>query len=321
MADSKSNGDGGYEARKYIAELIGTMALVFFGCGAAVLAGKGFGDIAGIGLLGISFAFGMVVMVMVYAIGPISGCHINPAITIAMLAARKISVRDSVLYIVMQCIGALIGAELLLWIALGLPGYTTTINGLGQNGYGDLSPLKFSMQSGFIAEVVLTFFFILVIFGATSKEAPKGFAGAAIGFTLFIVHLVGIPVTGTSVNPARSFGPAVIIGGEAFNQLWLFWLAPIIGGLLAAVVWMYLLAPAEPMSREDFERERRAAMEEARRVRMKKSDAKRPATSSKDEDEDEEEEEDEDEEEEDEEEDEDEEEEDEREVKEKKKGR
>ena len=291
-------GEGNYEARKYVAELIGTMALVFFGCGAAVLAG------AKIGFLGISFAFGMVVMVMVYAIGSISGCHINPAITIAMLAARKISLRDSVLYIVMQCIGALIGAELLLWIALGMPGYTTDLNGLGQNGYGDLSPLKFTMQSGFIAEVVLTFFFILVIFGATSKDAPKGFAGAAIGFTLFIVHLVGIPVTGTSVNPARSLGPALVLGGEALNQVWLFWLAPIIGGLIAAVVWIYVLAPSEPMSREDFERERRAAMEAARKVKMKKEDEKKPAPvrSAKDED-DEDEDEEEDEEEEDEEED------------------
>ena len=280
-------GEGNYEARKYVAELIGTMALVFFGCGAAVLAG------AKIGFLGISFAFGMVVMVMVYAIGSISGCHINPAITIAMLAARKISLRDSVLYIVMQCIGALIGAELLLWIALGMPGYTTDLNGLGQNGYGDLSPLKFTMQSGFIAEVVLTFFFILVIFGATSKDAPKGFAGAAIGFTLFIVHLVGIPVTGTSVNPARSLGPALVLGGEPLNQLWLFWLAPIIGGLIAAVVWIYVLAPSEPMSREDFERERMAAMEAARKVKMKKEDEKKPAPvrSAKDEDEEEDEEE------------------------------
>lgn len=288
MADNKSIGDGNYEARKYVAELIGTMALVFFGCGAAVLAG------AKIGFLGIAFAFGMVVMVMVYAIGPISGCHINPAITIAMLAARKISLRDSILYIVMQCIGAIIGAELLLWIALGMQGYTSAA-GLGQNGYGDLSPLKFTMQSGMIAEVVLTFFFILVIFGATSKEAPKGFAGAAIGFTLFIVHLVGIPVTGTSVNPARSLGPALIIGGEAVNQLWLFWLAPIIGGLLAAVVWIYVLAPAEPMSREDFERERRAAMEAARKVRMKKQAEKKttpvPKRAKEDEEEDEEEEE------------------------------
>jgi aquaporin Z len=208
-------------------------------------------------------------MVMVYAIGSISGCHINPAITIAMLAARKISLRDSIIYIVVQCIGAIIGAELLLWIALGMPEYTSAA-GLGQNGYGALSPLKFTMQAGFIAEVVLTFFFILVIFGATSKEAPKGFSGAAIGFTLFIVHLVGIPVTGTSVNPARSLGPALILGGEAVNQLWMFWLAPIIGGLLAAVVWIYALAPTEVMSREDFERERRDAMESARKVKMKK---------------------------------------------------
>ncbi len=238
--DNRTNG-GGYDVRKYVAELIGTMALVFFGCGAAVLAGKY------IGFLGIAFAFGMVVLVMVYAIGPVSGCHINPAITIAMLAARRISARDAMIYIIVQCIGAIIGAELLFWIALGLPGYKVGINGLGQNGFGAFSPGLFTLQAGIVAETVLTFFFLLSIFGATSKEAPKGFAGIGIGFSLFIVHLVGIPVTGTSVNPARSLGPALVLAangsGDALNQLWAFWLAPIIGAILAAAVWVLVLSP------------------------------------------------------------------------------
>lgn len=265
MAKKQSSDDEGYDVRKYVAELLGTMALVFFGCSAVVLAG------GRIGYLGISFAFGMVVMVMVYAIGSISGCHINPAITLAMLAARKISVRDAAIYIVVQCIGAVIGAEMLLWIALGLPGYTLTGDGLGQNGYGAHSPGGFDLQSGFIAEVVLTFFFLLSIFGATSKDAPKGFAGVGIGFTLFIVHLVGIPVTGTSVNPARSLGPAVLVGGEALDQLWLFWVAPIMGAMLAALVWKFGLEPPVERTKEEIEREQRdEAREIARRIRMRR---------------------------------------------------
>lgn len=223
--------------RKYVAELLGTLALVFFGCGSAVIAGKY------IGFLGISFAFGVVVLVMVYTIGPISGCHINPAITLSMLVARKISARDAISYIIVQCIGAVLGAGLLLLIASGMPGYSIAQNGLGQNGYDASSPAGFTLIAGFIAEVVLTFFFLLVIFGATSDEAPKGFAGIAIGFTLFIIHLVGIPITGTSVNPARSIGPAVFVGGTAIAQLWMFVLAPIIGGIIAAIVWKVLLAP------------------------------------------------------------------------------
>jgi aquaporin Z len=243
---SKTNG-GGYDARKYVAELIGTMALVFFGCGAAVLAGKTVAGLSGLGLLGISFAFGMVLLVLVYSIGPISGCHVNPAVTLAMLAARKISARDALIYIIVQCIGAIIGAELLFWIALGLPGYKVGINGLGQNGFDAFSPGLYTLQAGIVAETVLTFFFLLAIFGATSKEAPKGFAGVGIGFSLFIVHLVGIPVTGTSVNPARSLGPALVLAangaGDALTQLWVFWLAPIIGAILAAAVWVLVLSP------------------------------------------------------------------------------
>jgi aquaporin Z len=221
-------------SQKYIAELLGTMALVFFGCGSAVIAGSS------IGFLGISFAFGVVVLVMVYAIGPISGCHINPAITIAMLVAKKIKTKDAIMYIVFQCAGGTIGAAVLLAIASGMPGFSVATNGLGQNGYDAASPGGYGLLAGFIAEIVLTFFFLLVIFGATSEKAPKGFAGIAIGLTLFIVHLVGIPVTGTSVNPARSLGPAIFTGITALSQLWLFWVAPIIGAVLAAVVWITL---------------------------------------------------------------------------------
>lgn len=219
--------------KKYVAELVGTFVLVLMGCGSAVLAGSA------IGFVGISFAFGLSVLAMVYAIGGISGCHINPAVTISMLAAGKISVKDAVAYIVVQCVGAIIGAGLLYWIATGNPQYSIA-SGLGQNGYDLASPSGFSMASAFVAEVVLTFIFLLVIHGSTSEKAPKGFAGISIGLSLVLIHLVGIPVTGTSVNPARSLGPAIIVGGTALNQLWLFWVAPIIGGLLAAAVWKIL---------------------------------------------------------------------------------
>jgi aquaporin Z len=196
-------------------------------------------------------------MVMVYAIGPISGCHINPAITVAMLVAKKISGKDAVAYIVMQCIGAVIGAGILFAVVSGMTPvnaidgntYDVGKSGLGQNWYGDLAPAgfpEFTLAAALIVEVVMTFFFLLVIFGATSKEASPGFAGLAIGFTLFLIHIVSIPVTGTSVNPARSLGPALFVGGDALSQLWLFWVAPFIGAILAALVWMYVFAKPEP---------------------------------------------------------------------------
>jgi aquaporin Z len=226
--------------KKYLAEMIGTLVLVLMGCGSAVIAGKNFGGLSGNGIVGISLAFGLAVLVMVYAIGGISGCHINPAISISMLAAGKLGVKDTVAYVVSQCVGAVIGAGLLYWIALGNPAYSLAGNGLGQNGFDAASPAGYSMVSALIAEVVLTFIFLLVIFGSTSERAPKGFAGVAIGLSLTLIHLVSIPITGTSVNPARSLGPAVIVGGAALNQLWLFWVAPIIGGVLAAAVWRIL---------------------------------------------------------------------------------
>ncbi len=220
--------------KKFFAELFGTFVLVFIGAGSAVIAG---GDI---GVLGISFAFGIAVMSMVYAIGPISGCHINPAITVSMLAVGKISLKDSAVYILAQIIGGILGAGVLYLIASGKSGFDVS-NGLGQNGFGAGYLGEYSMQAAFIAEVVLTAIFLLVIFGATSDKANTKFAGIAIGFALTMIHLVGIQITGTSVNPARSIGPAIFVGGTAISQLWLFIVAPIVGGLLGAVIWKMLI--------------------------------------------------------------------------------
>ncbi len=218
-------------SKKYIAELFGTFVLVLMGCGSAVIAGSS------IGFYGISFAFGLSLLAMVYAIGPISGCHINPAVSLAMLATGKISAKNTVFYIAFQCVGAVLASAVLFLIASGNPSYSLAINGLGQNGFDLASPSGFSLGAVFISEVVLTFIFLLVIFGSTSEAAPKGFAGISIGLSLVLIHLVGIPISGTSVNPARSLGPAFIVGGTALSQLWVFWVAPIIGGLLAAAVW------------------------------------------------------------------------------------
>ena len=201
------------DSKKYTAELVGTFVLVFIGCGSATLAGKY------IGFVGISFAFGLSVLAMVYAIGGISGCHINPAISISMFASGKMKLKDTVIYVTVQCVGAVIAAGVVYSVAVGNPTYSLPVNGLGQNGYGVASPGGFSMTSGFIAEVVLTFIFLLVIYGSTSERAPKGFAGMSIGLSLVLIHLVGIPITGTSVNPARRLGAAAIVGGTALSQL------------------------------------------------------------------------------------------------------
>jgi aquaporin Z len=230
--ESKSSENETDVGKKYLAEMIGTFVLVLMGCGSAVLAGPSV-----IGYIGIAFAFGLAMLAMFYAIGGISGCHINPAVSISMLAAGKISAKDAVIYIIAQCVGAIAGAAALYRIALGNPSYSLAVGGLGQNGYGEGFNAGFSMESAFIVEVLLTFIFLLVIHGSTSEKAPKGFAGISIGLSLVLIHLVGIPVTGTSVNPARSLGPAIIVGGTALSQLWLFWVAPIIGALIAAVVW------------------------------------------------------------------------------------
>lgn len=224
--------------KKYLAELLGTFVLVLIGTGSAVIAGEY------IGFLGISLAFGFSLLVMVYVTGHISGCHINPAVTIAMLVNGKMSSRDAIPYILVQCLGAILASLILLSIASGHPGYDLSLSGLGQNGYGIASPGGYSMVACFIAEVVMTFLFLMVILGATSKEAPAGFAGIAIGISLAMIHIVTIPLTGTSVNPARSIGPAVVVGGTALSQLWMFIAAPVIGALIAAYTWKYLFEPA-----------------------------------------------------------------------------
>ncbi|MEO0019203.1 MAG: aquaporin Z [candidate division WOR-3 bacterium] len=220
--------------RRWLAELIGTFCLVFIGCGSAVIAGSH------IGFAGISLAFGLAVLAMVYAIGPISGCHINPAISVAMLVAGKQKFTETIAYIIAQCIGAILGAIVLFAIASTLPDYSLSVNGLGQNGFGAHSPGGYSLVAALDAEVILTTLFVLVVLGATSEKAPAGFAGVAIGLALTFIHLVGIPITGTSVNPARSLGPALIVGGPALQQVWLFILAPLVGGVLAALIWRLL---------------------------------------------------------------------------------
>jgi aquaporin Z len=217
---------------KYFAELVGTFVLVFGGVGSAVLAGSH------IGFVGISAAFGLSLLAMVYTIGPVSGCHVNPAVTLGVFLARKINAKDAVAYMIAQIIGATIAAGLILVIANGLPGgYSAPVSGLGADGYGLHSPDHYSMAAGFTAELILTMFLVLTVLGATDIAAPVGFAGLAIGLVLTLIHLVGIPITNTSVNPARSIGPAIFVGGWALQQLWLFIVAPFAGAIVAALVY------------------------------------------------------------------------------------
>jgi aquaporin Z len=225
--------------KKYAAEFIGTFSLVLFGCGSAVIAGTSAAGPSGIGLLGISIAFGFAVVAMAYAIGGISGCHINPAVTIGVLTAGKMTVKDAIGYIVFQCLGAILGSAVLYLIALGRPGFTMPIWGLGANGWGDGYLGNYNTLSAFVIEAVMTFLFIFVILATTSKFGNSAMAGLAIGITLMLIHLVTIPVTGTSVNPARSLGPALFSGGKALAQLWLFFVAPILGAIIAALGWKY----------------------------------------------------------------------------------
>jgi len=225
--------------KKYLAELIGTFSLVLFGCGTAVISGPINAGLSGAGLLGISIAFGFAVVAMAYAIGPISGCHINPAVTVGVLVAGRMSAKDAVGYIVSQLIGATIAAGVLYLIISGKSGWTMSEWGLGSNGYGEGYLGNFNLVSAFIAEVVFTCLFLFVILAVTSKYGNSTMAGLAIGVTLMLIHLVVIPVTGTSVNPARSFGPAIFAGGKALSQLWLFFVAPIIGAIVAAVIWKF----------------------------------------------------------------------------------
>ena len=225
--------------KKYAAEFIGTFSLVLFGCGSAVIAGTSAVGPSGIGLLGISIAFGFAVVAMAYAIGGISGCHINPAVTIGVLTAGKMTGKDAIGYIVSQCLGAILGSAVLYLIVLGRPGFTMPIWGLGANGWGDGYLGNYNTLSAFVIEAVMTFLFIFVILATTSKFGNSAMAGLAIGVTLMLIHLVAIPVTGTSVNPARSLGPALFSGGKALAQLWLFFVAPILGAVIAALGWKY----------------------------------------------------------------------------------
>ena len=228
--------------KKVIAEFIGTLSLVLFGCGAAVVSGVSTAGPSGLGLLGISLAFGLAVVAMAYAIGPISGCHINPAITIAMLVAGKINGKDAVGYVIAQFAGALAGTSILYLIVSGQHDFAGLKEwGLGANGWGEGYLGNYSTTAAFITEVVMTCLFLLVIFATTSKQGNGAMAGLAIGITLVLIHMVAIPVTGTSVNPARSFGPALFAQGKALSQLWLFIVAPAIGGILGAVIWKGLL--------------------------------------------------------------------------------
>jgi aquaporin Z len=215
--------------RKYVAEGIGTFVLVFGGVGAAVLAGPE------IGFLGVSIAFGLSLLAMAYAIGPISGCHVNPAVTLAVLLSRKISARDAGGYVVAQIIGAVIATAAIVVIAKGQSGgYDILANGLGANGYGEHSPNGYSIAACLLAEVVLTAMLAFTVLGATALKAPVGFAGLPIGLVLTLIHLVGIPITNTSVNPARSIGPALFVGNWAIEQLWMFIVAPLVGAVIAA---------------------------------------------------------------------------------------
>lgn len=219
--------------RKLAAETLGTAWLVFGGCGSAVLAAA-FPDV-GIGLLGVSFAFGLTVVTMAYGIGHISGCHLNPAVTVGLVVGKRHPASEAVPYIIAQVVGGVLGAAVLYAIASGKPGFE--LGGFAANGYGEHSPGGYSMVSALVAELVLTFVFLIVILGSTDKRAPAGFAGLAIGLCLTLIHLVGIPVTNLSVNPARSTGPAVFVGDWALAQLWLFWVAPIIGAAIAGAVY------------------------------------------------------------------------------------
>lgn len=228
--------------KKLIAEILGTFWLVFGGCGSAVLAAAfgGTDSNLGIGLVGVSLAFGLTVLTMAFAVGHISGCHLNPAVTLGLVAGGRHPAKEAGPYIAAQVVGGALGAGVLYLIATGKAG--AEIGGFASNGFGEHSPGGYSMAAAFLAEVVLTFFFLLIIHGSTDARAPAGFAPIAIGLALALIHLIGIPVTNLSVNPARSTGPALFVGGWALQQLWLFWVAPIVGGVLGGFVYRNVFA-------------------------------------------------------------------------------
>lgn len=224
-------------AKRSIAEFIGTFWLVLGGCGSAVLSAA-FPHV-GIGLLGVAIAFGLTLLTMAYAIGHISGCHLNPAVSVGLVAGGRFKASELIPYVIAQVLAGIAAAAVLYFIASGAAGFNLSA-GLAANGYGEHSPGKYSLASGFVTEVVMTFMFLMIILGATDKRVPAGFAPIPIGLGLTLIHLISIPVTNTSVNPARSTGPAIIVGGWALSQLWLFWVAPVIGAFLAGIVYRWL---------------------------------------------------------------------------------
>ena len=228
--------------RRMAAEALGTFWLVFGGCGSAVLAAA-FPEV-GIGLVGVSLAFGLTVLTMAYAIGHVSGCHLNPAVTAGLWAGGRFPAKDILPYVLAQVAGAILAALVLLAVASGKAGFDIAASGLAQNGFGDGSPGGYSLSAGLIIELVLTAGFLVVILGSTDGRAPAGFAPIAIGLALTLIHLVSIPVTNTSVNPARSTGPALFVGGLALQQLWLFWVAPLVGGVIGGGLYRLLFAEA-----------------------------------------------------------------------------
>ena len=231
-------------SKRAVAELIGTFWLVLGGCGSAVLACNFPGS--GIGFVGVAFAFGLTVLTMAYAIGHISGCHLNPAVTLGLVSGGRFKASEAVPYIIAQVVGGVIAAGVLYAIASGKAGFDVKA-GFASNGYGEHSPGGYSLVSALVCEIVMTFMFLIVILGATDPRAPQGFAGIAIGLALTLIHLISIPVTNTSVNPARSTGPALFCGGWALAQLWLFWVAPIVGAVLAGAVYK-MFAPKKPFT-------------------------------------------------------------------------
>lgn len=234
-------------SKRALAELIGTFWLVFGGCGSAVLAAA-FPSL-GIGFVGVALAFGLTLLTMAFAIGHISGCHLNPAVSVGLAVAKRFSWSELPAYVVAQVIGGIAGAGVLYFIASGKSGFNLS-GGLASNGYGAHSPGGYSLASCLTAEIVLTFMFLIIILGATDRRAPKGFAPIPIGLGLTLIHLIGIPITNLSVNPARSTGPAVFVGGWAVAQLWLFWVAPIVGAAIAGVVYSVFATEPEPSVRE-----------------------------------------------------------------------
>lgn len=220
--------------KKYVSELIGTMVLVLFGCGSAAVAGQT------LGTLGIAFAFGLSIVAMAFVIGNVSGCHINPAVSLGMLIDKRMDLKDFVGYVISQCLGAIIAIAILAFIinSSNLGGFIAT--GLGQNGFGSASAVGISMVGALVVEIILTFVFVLTVLGSTSNEKIAPFAGLIIGLTLTFVHIMGIPLTGTSVNPARSIGPALFMQGQALNQLWVFIVGPLIGAVIAAFVYKFI---------------------------------------------------------------------------------